>query len=138
MIQIAEKNAQDYGFENRVNYVKGNSMSMPFPDNHFDGVFSNDSMHEWESPERVLQEVDRVLKPGGKFCITDLRRDINPLIKFLVLCLTKPKEIRPGFIISLNASYTVDEINDILQKAHLKNFTVTKDFMGLTISGEKK
>jgi hypothetical protein len=60
------------------------------------------------------------------------------VIKFLVFCLTKPKAIRPGFITSLNAAYTVSEINALLQKTTLKNCTATKDFMGLTISGEKK
>jgi ubiquinone/menaquinone biosynthesis C-methylase UbiE len=136
MIQIAEKNVKDYGFENRVKYITGNTMTMPFPDNSFDGVFSEGSLHEWESPVNVFNEIYRVLKPGGKFCITDLHREIHPIIKFFISHTVKPKEIRPGFITSVNAAYTVDEINEILRKTRLK-FTITKNFMGLTIAGER-
>lgn len=48
MIKLANKNAKDYGFEKRVNYVEANRMHMPFPNNSFDGVFFNGSLHEWE------------------------------------------------------------------------------------------
>lgn len=105
MIKLAENNARDYGFEARVNYVEGNCMQMPLPNNSFDAVFSNGSLHEWEEPISVFNEIDRVLKPGGLFCVTDMRRDVNPLIKWMIYALTKPKEIRLGFLSSLNASY---------------------------------
>lgn len=50
MIKLAEKNARDYGFTKRTNYVEGNCMKMPFADSSFDAVFSNGSLHEWEDP----------------------------------------------------------------------------------------
>ena len=135
MIQTAKKNAQDYGFTGRVNYVEGNCMEMPFPDQTFDAAFSNGSLHEWEDPKRVFNEIGRVLKPGGVFCITDMRRDVNPVLKWLIYFSTKPKEIRPGFITSLNASYTVDELERLLSQSGLNNVSVQKEFFGLCITG---
>lgn len=137
MIKTAEKNAREYGFEKRVSYVEGNCMQMPFQDGVFDAVFSNGSLHEWENPVRVFNEIHRVLKPGGRFCIADMRRDVNPAIKWLIYSSTKPKEIRPGFISSLNASYTAGELKELLSGSELKNAEVQKEFFGLLISGRK-
>jgi hypothetical protein len=78
-----------------------------------------------------------VLKPGGLFCIADMRRDVKPLIKWLIYALTKPKEIRPGFLSSFNASYTQTEIERILKRSKLRNAEVKNEFFGLCISGAK-
>jgi ubiquinone/menaquinone biosynthesis C-methylase UbiE len=137
MIALAERNRDSYGFSQRVSYVQGDSQAMTFPDNQFDGVFSNGSMHEWEHPEKIFNESYRVLKPGGVICITDLRRNINPLIKLLIAHTIKPKEIRPGFVNSVNAAYTVDEVRYFLQKTNFGAADVKQDFMGLTIIGKK-
>ncbi len=138
MIKLAEKNARDYGCETRASYVEGNCMQMPFKDKAFDAVFSNGSLHEWEDPVSVFNEINRVLKTEGLFCITDMRRDVNPLIKWLIYSSTRPKEIRPGFLTSLNASYTVRELKKILDQSTLKNYTVQKEFFGLCIRGGKR
>lgn len=137
MIKLAEKNAKEYGFGAKASYVEGNCMQMPFEDNSFDAVFSNGSLHEWEDPIRVFAEIGRVLKPGGLFCITDMRRDVNPIVKRLIYYSTKPKEIRPGFITSQNASYTVSELQNILSRSALKNVVVQKESFGLCIFGKK-
>ena len=137
MIMIAEKNAKDYGLEARVDYIEGNSQEMLFEDNMFDSIFTNGSLHEWAQPEKVFNEVYRVLKPRGKYCISDLRRDMNPLVKWFMKSVTKPKEIKPGLTSSINASYTVEEIEAILEGSNLKGYQVSKVTMGFVITGEK-
>ena len=137
MMKQAEKNAAAYGFANRVRYVQGNGMRMPFADGAFDAVFSNGSLHEWEEPARVFAEIHRVLRPGGTFCVCDMRRDIAPLWKWIAYMTAKPKEIRPGFLTSLYAAYTVDEMRALLSRSGLGYAAVTRDFFGLTVSGTK-
>jgi ubiquinone/menaquinone biosynthesis C-methylase UbiE len=137
MIKVADKNAKDYGFETRASYVEGNCMQMPFHNEAFDAIFSNGSLHEWEDPVRVFNEINRVLKPGGLFYIGDMRRDVNPLLKWFIFFSTRPKKIRPGFLTSLNASYTVEELQKLLRQSELKCFTMQKEFFGLYISGKK-
>jgi ubiquinone/menaquinone biosynthesis C-methylase UbiE len=136
MIEMAEKNAIEYGLRNRVKYVEGDAQKMPFEDNTFDGVFTNGSLHEWSQPSRIFNEVYRCLKPGGKYLISDMRRDMNPFVKWFLKLMTKPKEIRPGLISSINASYTVQEIQSILSKTDLKSSKVEKTTMGFIITGE--
>jgi ubiquinone/menaquinone biosynthesis C-methylase UbiE len=137
MIAIAERNAAEYGLEDRVTYMQGDACTMPFEDDYFDGVFTNGSLHEWAHPEAIINEMARVLKPGGNYCISDLRRDMNPLFKRLMWFVTRPKEIRPGLITSINASYIVAEIDSILRTTQLKRWHVTSNIMGLVISGQK-
>ncbi|BAL00846.1 putative methyltransferase [Oscillibacter valericigenes Sjm18-20] len=137
MIRLAEKNVHDYGFESRAKYVEGNCMQMPLPNSSFDAVFSNGSLHEWEDPIKVFNEIDRVLKPGGLFCVTDMRRDVSPIIKWMIYASTKPKEIRPGFLSSLNAAYTILEITNFLSRSNLKDADIQSAFFGLCISGKK-
>ncbi len=137
MINTARKNAKEYGLDGRTKYVQGNAMEMPFPDNSFDSAFSNGSLHEWEDPARVFGEILRVLKPGGRFCVCDLRRDASPLKKWMIYAMTSPREIRPGFLTSFNAAYTMDEITEILDRAGLDGYTARREFFGMRITGEK-
>ncbi|MNI21247.1 Demethylrebeccamycin-D-glucose O-methyltransferase [compost metagenome] len=135
MLRCAEKNATEYGVSSR--YVLGNCMEMPFEDESFDAVISNGSLHEWENPIRAFNEIYRVLRPSGRYCITDLRRDVHPLKRALVYLSTKPKEMRPGLITSLKAAYTAVEIAELLLHSDLCGAKVTDDFFGLCITGEK-
>lgn len=137
MIRIAERNAQEYGLADRVEYVLGDGQDMPFDDNTFDSVFTNGSLHEWSQPKKVLGEIGRVLKPGGRYFISDLRRDMNPLVVGLMKWVTQPKAIRPGLVSSINAAYTREELLSILQESGLRGYTVKQNVMGLIITGEK-
>jgi ubiquinone/menaquinone biosynthesis C-methylase UbiE len=137
MIKVAERNAGEYGLEDRVKYIPGDAKEMPFEDNTFDGVFTNGSLHEWAEPEGVLSEIYRVLKPGGRLSVSDLRRDMNPIMKWLMWLFTKPKEIRPGLMSSINAAYTLKEIKSLLEDSSLKSCEVRQNIIGLVITGEK-
>jgi ubiquinone/menaquinone biosynthesis C-methylase UbiE len=138
MIKVAQKNAREYGFESRINYVKDDAHKLPFGDNEFDGVFSCESLHEWLEPGLVFNEIYRVLKPKRKFFVGDLRRDMNPLLKYFMRTLVKSRDIKEGLLSSINAAYTAKEIEDILAKTEIENYKVYKNLIGLSIIGQKK
>jgi ubiquinone/menaquinone biosynthesis C-methylase UbiE len=50
----------------------GSSESLPFPDQTADIVLSGISFHHWSDQEKGLQEIARVLRPDGWFCLADL------------------------------------------------------------------
>jgi ubiquinone/menaquinone biosynthesis C-methylase UbiE len=117
-----------------VKYVRGDACRLPFLDQAFDGAFSNGSMHEWEDPIGIFKEIHR---PGGVVCVTDLKRNINPILKFLVSCSIKPRKIRPGFLSSVSAAYTADEIPQLLSKTKFAKCVVTQEAMGLSLTAWK-
>jgi len=61
--------AGDKGLGDRLFAVVGVAEDMPFPDNSVDLVVSRGSIFFWKDPVKGLQEVYRVLKPGGKAMI---------------------------------------------------------------------
>jgi len=135
MIKIAQKNAQEYGFNSdRVKYVQGNALCMPFDAQQFDAVFTNGSLHEWERPEKVFSEIARVLKPGGRFFISDLRRDSSPLMK-LFLNLSAKEPMRAGLKTSMQAAYTKKELKEIIAHTPLNGVKVSAGAIGLTVLG---
>jgi ubiquinone/menaquinone biosynthesis C-methylase UbiE len=137
MLNLARKNAEEYGLSHRTEYFQGNASSLPFMDNYFDAAFTNGSLHEWEHPDKIMNEIFRVLKPGGKYVITDLRRDMFPVFKWLMRLTSKPRIMREGLTSSINAAYTQTELMDLIRQTGLKDGHVSQNLIGLTISGQK-
>ena len=63
-IERARARTAQAGIPN-VRYAVGNIYQLDFPDNHFDALFSHNVLEHMAKPARALQEMHRVLKPGG-------------------------------------------------------------------------
>jgi ubiquinone/menaquinone biosynthesis C-methylase UbiE len=69
MLEVARKNlASFHNVELRA--AKGDQI--PLPDHSLDGIFANMYLHHAPEPDKAIQEMARVLIPGGVLCITDL------------------------------------------------------------------
>ncbi len=66
-VETANKLAGGAGLSERVNFVLGDAMDMPFPDNSFDIAISINVMNVFKDKEGLFQHVLRVLKPKGLF-----------------------------------------------------------------------
>lgn len=137
MLNLARKNAEEYGLSHRTEYFQGNASDLPFDDNYFDAAFTNGSLHEWEHPDKIMNEIFRVIKPGGRYVITDLRRDMFPVLKWLMYLTSKPRIMRDGLISSINASYTQAELMDLTRQTGLNSGQVYQNLIGLVVSGQK-
>ncbi len=138
MLRTSRKNARLEGVGDRAHYVHGDACKMPFDADTFDAVFASGGMHEWSNPCAVFDEITRVLKPGGRYCITDLRRDTNVFIRKLLPLTIRERAMRRGFTTSINAAYTPDEIRALIAASPLPAPRVSGNVMGLVISGAKQ
>jgi ubiquinone/menaquinone biosynthesis C-methylase UbiE len=142
MLANGRVSAQRLGLGGKVDFRLGNAEEIPFPDQSLDLVVSTASLHHWSEPIRVLNEINRVLKPGGAYYIFDLRRDMA--LPFYLLIWFATQFVVPAALHrinepmeSRNASYSVRELVDLAQLSELHGWRVTTGPLWIVLAGKK-
>ena len=71
MLSVAKKKAENMEISDKVEFVKGDSESLPFEENSFDAISVSFGIRNFENLEKGLSEIRRVLVPGGRFVILE-------------------------------------------------------------------
>ncbi|MDT5259622.1 MAG: hypothetical protein QOD10_4702 [Mycobacterium sp.] len=74
MVELARTNAAEAGVE--VDFHQGGASAMPFADDSFDLLTCSAAFKNFSEPHKALEEMYRVLRPGGTALVVDLHRDV--------------------------------------------------------------
>jgi ubiquinone/menaquinone biosynthesis C-methylase UbiE len=135
MLQLARENQQRAGVTN-VEFLKGQIEAIPLPDNSVDVIISNCVINLSGDKDRVIAEAFRVLKPGGRFAVSDvvtrgqLPSDIRESIALWTGCVAGAldqdeyvgKLVRAGFIapsVEATRIYKAEDARALLEEAGL-------------------
>jgi ubiquinone/menaquinone biosynthesis C-methylase UbiE len=147
MVGQARDRAHRADLDGRGLWPQGDGHRLPFADGSFDLVVSSFALHHWDNAVEVLDEIARVLAPGGHYYIADVCREANPFqrlfawgsIPFVSLPLGSYLGYG-GYYESLRAGYTREEARDLLARSALPPGKVEADLARwiptLTIASE--
>jgi ubiquinone/menaquinone biosynthesis C-methylase UbiE len=140
-VEIARKKAADAGAH--VDFRQGNASNMPFANDTFDFLLCRAAFKNFGQPVLALQEMCRVLKPGGRGLIIDLRRDaspesINRHVDGMGLSALNRLLTKLAFrTMLLNSAYTKEQLQYMLAQAGFRSADIQADDMGFEISMTK-
>lgn len=83
MLAVAREKAQAAGLEDRLDFVTGDMLRLPFPDANFDSVLSTYSLCPLDDPARGALEMYRVLRPGGRMGVAHSAEPPNAMVRWL-------------------------------------------------------
>ena len=131
MLDVGRRKVAAARFDDRVALIEGDAQQMPFQDNTFDRVTMSFGIRNVPDRARALQEIARVLKPGGRLAILELSTPSNglmamgarlhmqyfvPLMGALLSGAAEYKYLRA----SIEAFPTPDEFAKMLESAGLR------------------
>ncbi|MGD2078141.1 MAG: methyltransferase domain-containing protein [Chloroflexota bacterium] len=140
MLAQATANARQAGLAGQVDFRKGDARRLPFEDGSLDLVLSTLSLHHWRQPLAVMDEIARVLRPGGAYLIFDLRRDIVPPAYTFLWFATRV--VVPGSLRQINeplaschAAYNLAEAAELARNSSLTGWRVSPGPLWMFIEG---
>ena len=82
MIGEANKMNEDLISQQKVSFELSNGETLPFKDDSFDKIFSVNTIYFWKNPKDYAQEIFRILKVGGTFCLALAARSFMEKMPF--------------------------------------------------------
>ena len=140
MLAQGREHAAAAGLRESVDFRLGDAARIPFPDGSLDLVVSTLSLHHWSDPVAVLDEIGRVLRPGGAFLVADLRRDLAlppwSLLWFATHVVV-PRALRWAGepLNSRNAAYTPAEAAELAARSTLTGWRISRGPLWLILEG---
>ena len=140
-VEMARRNAQDAGVA--VTFEQGNASSMPFGPDSFDFIVCRAAFKNFSEPVQALNEMHRVLRPGGKALIFDLRPDaspeaINAEVQSMGLGWFNSLLTKLTFkYMLLKTAYSREQFRQMASQTPFKSCEITEDGIGLAVTPTK-
>jgi ubiquinone/menaquinone biosynthesis C-methylase UbiE len=82
MVREAKEINKKYVAEGKAEFIHGDILDLPFTENKFDRIFTVNTLYFWDDVHRGLNELYRVLKPGGSILISIRSRETMEKMPF--------------------------------------------------------
>ena len=134
MIGIGSQNVAEAVLSEQIVFRQGDAAEMPFDDSEFDFVVSSGSLHHWNKPVEVFDEIYRVLKLGQPALVYDVRKDAPKEKVDEFSHHIKSWFMRWGLKHSVGESYTRQGIEELLSRTRFKQAErIELDDLGMSI-----
>jgi ubiquinone/menaquinone biosynthesis C-methylase UbiE len=136
-VGIARANATKAGV--KVDFRRGNASNMPFGSESFDFLLCRAAFKNFSEPQGALEEMHRVLRPGGQALIIDLRGDasqesINQAVNDMKLGTVNGILTKLTFrFMLLKRAYTKSEFEHMISKTEFSDSKIEGNLMGFEI-----
>jgi len=140
-VKMAAEKAKQAGV--RVNFTQGSASNMPFPKNSFDFLLCRAAFKNFADPVRALQEMCRVLRPGGRALLIDLSRDARPddvsrAVDEMGLTTVNRLLTKMAFrTMLIRSAYTRAEFEQMLAQTEFAQAEIVEEGMGFEITMRK-
>ncbi len=112
LLEMARSKAKEMNTRRPVRFERADVQEIPFEEDSFDVLLNLNMVHLVEDPERMLAEMERVLRPGGFLFLADLKRSFLGVLE---------REIR--------SALSAGEARDLLQVSALREGQFTTDLL---------
>lgn len=140
-VKIAAEKAAAAGV--KAEFVQGSASNMPFPKESFDFLLCRAAFKNFAKPVAALQEMCRVLKPGGRGLLIDLSRDARPddvshaLDKMGLSTVNRFLTKMAFRTMLIRSAYTRAEFEQMLAQARFAHVDIAEDGIGFEITMRK-
>ena len=141
MVKIATKKAAEACVD--AHFQQGSASSLPFPKESFDLLLCRAAFKNFAKPVEALIEMCRVLRPGGRAVIIDLKRNASPeeISKGIdEMKLTRINGIFTKLVFKtmlLKSAYTREEFEQMISGAKFNDVRIEENYMGFEITMTK-
>lgn len=81
MLDVAKRSLEHFPNRDRIKFIQGNALELPFPDHSFDGITVGWGLRNLPDLRKGIREMARVVKPGGKVVSLDMAKPTLPGFK---------------------------------------------------------
>jgi ubiquinone/menaquinone biosynthesis C-methylase UbiE len=122
MLKLARVNAAKADVYGKIDYLRASAAELPFTNNSYDIVVSNASLHLWEDPVKVFNEIARVTAVGGYCLIRDNLRvgRLKPFLGLVGWGMGMTATQRGLWMRAVQSAYTAAEARALLQRSGMK------------------
>ncbi len=120
MVSVGEEYITNKGLQGQITFVKGDAIDRKVLNQlgDFDLIYSTYSLHHWEDPRKVIDNLMSNLKPNGVLYLYDLRR-----VWWLYWI-----PIRNGFFNSIRSAYVMPEVQEMLTGIRPECYEIRNEF----------